>query len=134
MDKIFRRGTQVEPDPDKVKAPYERARNVFMNFRVSPYERELIEARIEMSGLPKGEFFVQSCLHQKVLVKGNIRSFTIIAKRLKKICDHLGHPELVGDCNEETMKLDAGDIEAIRSLAEILGSRFKREERNAKNI
>ncbi len=64
-----------EPKPKKKKNEKNRKRNVFMNFRVSEKERELIEKRIALSGMTKAEFFIQSCLYQAIFVKGNIRTF-----------------------------------------------------------
>ena len=43
MDKIYRRPTQLGGAPKKKKNEKNRTRNVIMNFRVSPKEKELIE-------------------------------------------------------------------------------------------
>ena len=47
-----------------------RKRNVIMNFRVSPEEKERIEERIALSGLMKSEYFINSCLDNKVIAYG----------------------------------------------------------------
>lgn len=41
-----------------------------ISFRVSPREREEIEARILASGLPKKDYFVRSCIYNQVCVVG----------------------------------------------------------------
>ena len=87
MDKIYRRPTQLGGAPKKKKNEKNRTRNVIMNFRVSPKEKELIEARIAMTGLSKSEFFIESCMYQAILVRGNIRTFREIKTRMKEIAE-----------------------------------------------
>ena len=41
-----------------------------ISFRVSPREREEIEARILASGLSKKDYFVRSCIYKQVCVVG----------------------------------------------------------------
>ena len=60
MAKIYRRSTLIA-GTEKKKNEKKRVRNVIMNFRVSPEEKEMIEKRIRLSGRAKGEFFIQSC-------------------------------------------------------------------------
>lgn len=44
---------------------HNRKRNQTICFRATPEERKEIEARIKVSGMPKGEYCRQSLLHQK---------------------------------------------------------------------
>ncbi len=89
MDKIYRRNTQSDgKEIRKKKDEHARLRNNIMNFRVSPRERELIEKRIRMSGLPKAEFFIESCLYQTILVRGNVKTLDRIREHLQAI-DHI---------------------------------------------
>lgn len=67
MEKIYRMATQHSNTPKKKIQKKNRVRNTILNFRVSPKEKTLIEARIAMSGLPKAEFFIQSCLIKQFL-------------------------------------------------------------------
>ena len=73
--KIYTRETQSKGTVKKPKDEKARKRNTIINFRVSPEEKARIDARIAMTGLNKAEFFIESCLYQTVLVKGNIRTF-----------------------------------------------------------
>ena len=115
MDKIYRRPTQSNGTPKKKKDEKARKRNVIMNFRVSPQEKELIEKRIALSGLSKSEFFIQSCMYQKILVKGNVRTYDEMRKQLAVIKEHLSKVE-----NTEDLELDV--MESLRMIAEILDS------------
>lgn len=58
MDKIYRRATQGSGTPKKKKVEKNRVRNTIMNFRVSPQEKELIDARIALTGLSRSEFLL----------------------------------------------------------------------------
>ena len=46
----------------------DRKRNQTVCFRMTPEERRELEARIIVSGLPKGNYFIQSVLHQEVKI------------------------------------------------------------------
>ena len=115
MDKIYRRPTQSNGTPKKKKDEKARKRNVIMNFRVSLQEKELIEKRIALSGLSKSEFFIQSCMYQKILVKGNVRTYDEMRKQLAVIKEHLSKVE-----STEDLELDV--MESLRMIAEILDS------------
>ena len=91
-----------------------------MNFRVSETERALIEKRIALSGMTKAEFFIQSCLYQAILVRGNIRTFDKIRERLfaieSKLSDMEKNPELSKD-----------ELMELRTILEMLAFVYKRK-------
>ena len=91
-----------------------------MNFRVSEKERELIERRIALSGMTKSEFFIQSCLYQAILVRGNIRTFDKIRERLSAIESKLSE-------TEENPELTKTDLVELRTILEMLSFVYKRE-------
>ena len=52
-----------------------RRRNQMISFRVSLEEKQAIEARVKVSGMPKGEYYRESLLYQKVLLThGSIKA------------------------------------------------------------
>ena len=89
MGKIYRRETLKTNTAQKKKDEKRRKRNVIMNFRVSPEEKERIEERIALSGLMKSEYFINSCLNNKVTAYGNVRTFEKIKQSLIDIEEHL---------------------------------------------
>ena len=89
MNKIFHRDTLVSGVRIKKKDEKKRKRNIIVNFRVTPEEKRLLDPRIELSGLMKREFFIQSCLHQKINTIGNIKTFDAMRKKLYVIEKHL---------------------------------------------
>ena len=103
MEKIYRRPTQLGGAPKKKKNEKNRTRNMIMNFRVSPKEKELIEARIAMTGLSKSEFFIESCMYQAILVRGNIRTFREIKTRMKEIAEAIAENPKLEDLEPELL-------------------------------
>ncbi len=123
MDKIYRRATQRGGTEKKPKNEKNRRRNVIMNFRVSQTEKELIEKRLELSGLPKAEFFIQSCMYHAILVKGNIKTFDAIKMQIKKLNETL-------DKEVSLEKWEAEDRESLRMILEMLNKIYGKEDKN----
>lgn len=118
MSKIYRRSTLIKNT--KSKKDKNRKRSVIMNFRVSPEEKELIDKRIELSGLGRADYFIESCMYQKLLVKGNIKTFDAIRKTVKDIDD-----KLIGLVSVD--ELDGRTLESLRMVLEILDRVFASE-------
>ncbi|MBO5561423.1 MAG: hypothetical protein J6A07_07185 [Firmicutes bacterium] len=115
MGRIFKRSTLVKAGEKK---PKNRKRNVIVNFRVSAEEKALIDNRIELSGLSKSEFFINSCLHQQITVLGNIKTFDAIKKRMEQIDERL--------CGLQSAdEVDWEIAESLRTILEILDNIYK---------
>lgn len=86
-----------------------------ISFRVSPREREEIEARILASGLSKKDYFVRSCIYNQVCVVGkkeviyqlvdevkdmqtNIREVTEQFEQSEVILSEEGMQDMKNDC------------------------------------
>ena len=112
MGDIFRRatlisGTKVAPKKKN------RKRNRCINFHVSEEEHRQIENRIELSGLSKSEFFINSCLHQKITVLGNVKTFDAIKNQIKIIDEHL--------CGiSQAEELDEDILLSLKTVLELL--------------
>lgn len=120
MDKIFRRSTQLGNTPRKKKNEKNRKRNVIVNFRVSPEEKKIIDARIAMSGLSRSDFFIESCMYQKILVHGNIRTFTEIKEKMAVLTEAI-------NVNTNLEELDDEKLSLLKTILEILDSRIGSE-------
>ena len=99
------------PEKGKKDEPL-RVRNQILNFRTSPEERKKIENRIALSGLTKSEFFIQSCMNQKIVVYGNVRVFAEINKQLSAIMEHITSTDFPDD-------LDENILENLRTIMEL---------------
>ena len=122
VDKIYRRPTQSkgERKSRSKKNEKNRVRNIIMNFRVSPTEKKLIETRIKLTGMLKSKFFIQSCLYQRILVKGNIKTFTEIKKQMEQISNQINK-------NPNLEELQPEQVESLRIILEILNTLFGKE-------
>ena len=103
--------------PKKKKNEHNRYRNVIKNFRVTPKERDLIEARLAVTGMKSSTFFIQSCLYQKILVKGNIRTFSVMKDTLRDLTEKI-------DRNPDLTQLDSTDAERLKTILEITNYLF----------
>ena len=123
MAKIYRRTTLISGTKKK-KDEKKRKRNIIMNFRVSPEEKQMIEERVRLSGMAKGEYFIQSCMHQKISVLGNIRTFDAIKESVSRLDRKLTELQSVEELDEVT-------LESLRMVLELLDGIYnKREEEN----
>ncbi|KSV60232.1 plasmid mobilization protein [Acetivibrio ethanolgignens] len=69
-----------------------RIRNQTVCFRATAEERRQIEARIAVSGMPKGQFYIQSLLHQELnIVVGKYQSdrLSLEIRRLRERLDEI---------------------------------------------
>ncbi len=96
---------------------HRRKRDIFLNFRMTQKEKDLIEERIAMTGLTKATFFIESCLYQKILVKGNIRTFSVMKDALRDLTEKI-------DRNPDLTQLDPTDAERLKTILEITNYLF----------
>ena len=113
MAKIYRRDNLISGVCPKKKNEKNRKRSVIVNFRVTPEEKQLIDERIALSGLARAEFFINSCMHQKIVTFGNVRTFDEIKRKLAGIDRHLQQIE-------KSEELDIEVLESLRMILEML--------------
>ena len=70
--------------------------------------------------MTKAEFFIQSCLYQAILVRGNIRTFDKIRERLSDIESKLSEMEKIPELTKD-------DLLELRTITEMLAFIYKRE-------
>ena len=115
MDKIYRRTTQSNGTKPKPKVEKNRKRNVIMNFRISPEEKALIDKRITLSGLTRAEYFIHSCMNQKIEVVGNIKTFGVIKAQIAELKSAISK-------DNRLEHLDKEEIEGLKTILEILNN------------
>ena len=123
MAKIYRRDNLVSGVTPKKKNEKNRKRSVIVNFRVTPEEKQFIDERIALSGLPRAEFFIQSCMYQKVITFGNVKTFDGIKKKLVAIDEHL-------QAVEKSEEMDLEILESLRMILEMLTGLEREDEVN----
>ena len=87
-----------------------------MSFRVTEEEKTELEARIKVCGLPKGEYFRQSLLHQQI----NITAGKFHSDRLALELQRLREALETGTVTEETERTLRACNELIRQI-EMIG-------------
>lgn len=115
MNKIYYNNKPKQNEQNNKNNNYEqnRKRNVVMNFRVTPTEKQLIDARIKLTGLSRSDFFIMSCMYQKILVKGNIKTFSVMRDKIHEIAQAINKtPDLAN--------MDPEQRESLRIILEIL--------------
>lgn len=123
MAKIYRRDNLVSGVRPTKKNEKNRKRSVIVNFRVTPEEKQLIDERIALSGLARAEFFINSCMHQKIVTFGNVRTFGEMKRKLARIDRHLQQIE-------KSEELDIEVLESLRMVLEMLGGLEREDEIN----
>lgn len=112
MAKIYRRASLVAATQPKSKVK-KRKRSIIVNFRMSPEEKALLDNRIELSGMQRQEYFIQSCLHQQIVTYGNVKSFDAIRKKMQMIDQHILSLNSVDELDYEV-------LESLRMILEML--------------
>lgn len=84
-----------------------------MSFRVSNEEKIAIETRINVSGLPKSEFYIGSCLDKKLEVIGGKFGSDRLSVQLENMNVFLQNAENIYNKNQKIIKDYTDEIGAI---------------------
>lgn len=64
-------------------------KNNTISFRPNDWERELIDAKIRLSGLQKRDFFVRACLYANIVVVGSKENVKTIVDAVENMRDEI---------------------------------------------
>lgn len=87
-----------------------------ISFRISPRERQEIEAKILASGMKKKDYFIRSCIYNRVCVVGKKETVYQIVETLKEMENHMA--ELEQRINAEKPDITAGEIRELQEAYE----------------
>lgn len=90
-----------------------RKRPNSMSFRVSNEEKIAIETRINVSGLPKSEFYIGSCLNEKLKVIGGKFGSDRLSVQLENMNVFLRNAENIYNKNQKIIKDYTNEISVI---------------------
>lgn len=94
---------------NKIKNPHKRKRNKIISFRASEKEAELLDRKVEISGLTKQDYIISSLTSPTVSIKADYRledKFSLEIFRLANLVKKYG-------------RLEEEDQEVLRFLIEI---------------
>lgn len=102
-----------------------RIRNQTVCFRATAEERRQIEARIAVSGMPKGQFYIESLLHQQInIVVGKYQSDRL-SLEIRRLREQL---EKISEKDKETLYKPLMDCKALLTeLIELIKNSAERE-------
>ena len=84
-----------------------------ISFRISPREREEIEAKIFTSGMKKKDYFVRSCIYNRICVVGKKEVIYQLVEELQNMQANLS--ELVKQLEQQEVTLTADGLEDMRN-------------------
>lgn len=114
--------------PKKKVDRYQRVRNVFVGFRVSPEESKALNERVRLSGLCKREYVANRCLETEIVVVGNPRVHKALAEKMTEILRRLEDlPEEKKPAEPEFWEIIQLVAETMVGLSKPLGQRSKTE-------
>ena len=87
-----------------------------ISFRVSDREREMIEAKILASGMQKKDYFVRSCIYNRVCVVGKKETVYQIVERLQEMENRL--VELAEQIDGKNPGITSEEIRDLREAYE----------------
>ena len=84
-----------------------------ISLRVSDREREMIEAKILASGMQKKDYFVRSCIYNRICVVGKKEVIYQLVEELQNMQTNLS--ELVKQLEQQEVTLTADGLEDMRN-------------------
>ena len=87
-----------------------------ISFRISPREREEIEAKIFVSGMKKKDYFVRSCIYNHVCMVGKKETVYQIVEKLQEMQSRM--EELAGQIKGEKPEVTAEEIRELQTSYE----------------
>ena len=87
-----------------------------ISFRISPREREEIEAKIFASGMKKKDYFVRSCIYNRVCVVGKKETVYQIVEKLQEMQSRM--EELAEQIKGEKPKVITEEIRELQTAYE----------------
>lgn len=94
-------------------------KNPTISFRVSEYERKAIEARILASGMMKKDYFVRSCIYNRICVVCKKETIYPLVEVLRKLYLQLYTMHTAITNNTETMLPTSEEISALQTEYEL---------------
>ena len=87
-----------------------------ISFRISSRDREEIEAKILASGMKKKDYFVRSCIYNRVCVVGKKETVYQIVEKLQEMQSHM--EELAGQIKGEKPEVTTEEISELQTSYE----------------
>ena len=100
---------------NKIYDKENRWRSLTVGFHMSPEEAEQLNIKVKLSGLPKQEYLIKSCLNQTLHVVCGRKVAREMQMQLEAILEELQRVDQLGELEEEVLT-------PLRSILEIIGA------------
>lgn len=90
-------------------------KNPTISFRISEYERKAIEARILASGMMKKDYFVRSCIYNRICVVGKKETIYPLVEILRKLYLQLTNMHTAFTSGTETTLPTSEEISVLQT-------------------
>lgn len=94
-------------------------KNPTISFRVSEYERKAIEARILASGMMKKDYFIRSCIYNRICVVGKKETIYPLVEVLRKLYHQLYTMHATFTSDTATMFPTSEEISTLQTEYEL---------------
>lgn len=84
-----------------------------ISFRISPRERDEIEAKITASGMAKRDYFVRSCIYNRVCVVGKKELIYKLVEELQNM--QINISDMVNQLEQQEILLSGDGLEQMRN-------------------
>ena len=84
---------------------YERRRNKYIGFRLSPEEKERLDKYVKMSGMTFRDYVAKRALNEEVVVIGNTKVYKALKNQLEEIANRLKEMSGQEKTDEEFLKV-----------------------------
>ena len=97
-----------------------------ISFRVSPSEKEQIEAKIIASGMLKKDYFIRSCIYNRICVVGKKETIYVLVEKLQEMLIRMKEinmqftAEKVTITSEEIIELQKSYEDMLKAIIEVL--------------
>ena len=97
-----------------------------ISFRVSPSEKEQIEAKIIASGMLKKDYFIRSCIYNRICVVGKKETVYVLVEKLQEMLIRMKEINMqfaVGKVTvtaEELIELQKSYEDMLKSIIDML--------------
>ena len=88
---------------DKNKDEKGRWRNVIVSFRMSPEERDDLNARVKLSGLTKQDYVIKRLLEREITVIPSSRLYKAMREQMSEILSELKRIENGANVNDDLL-------------------------------
>lgn len=84
---------------------YNRKRNIYIGFRLSPEEKQRLDKFVKLSGMTERDYVAKRSLQEEIVVVGNTKVFKALKEEFTELISELKRIKNSNELSGETMKI-----------------------------